>query len=1063
MKKLLQSLFLLLFVAAQAMAQVTQDRTVTGTVTAKEDGLPLPGVSVVVSGTTVGTQTGVDGKFSIRVAAGKNSLKFNYLGYSSQTVTIGDDNSVSVSLVQDSRQLGEVVVTGALGIKRQSKELGYAAQNVTNKEITQANVTNVANGLTAKVSGLQVNTVNNGIDPSTRIVLRGNRSINNNNGALIVVDGVPVPSGTLNSINPNDIQDINVLKGSGAAALYGSEASNGALVITTKRGTSDGKPVIKYGNSLQLQTVAYFPEFQTKFGLYGGEVGEYIDQTTGAAKYVSYENQNYGPVFNGEMVPLGAPLATGEQLMVKYSPLSKDPRKDFFNTGLTEQNDFSYQQGDTDNSFFFSYQNVYTEGVVENDRNKRNSLRVAAARRFGILKADFSLGYTNTDISRYGTSFDGSQLFTNVIQTPAFVDLKQFRDSEGKFGNPSDFYSAYHVNPYWQIDNSRISQKRDVILGNINLNLKPTKWFDATYRVSNNYGVYQRRDTKKEVNFTQYAIDDPLAAGNVPSGYPSGRLNGAVSDYTQYGDGGTGYSRFQQDLILNFHRTFFSDFKTELLLGSTLWQQKYNFVTASSNNLLVRDYYNVNTILGTVDAAQGEATIRQFGAYGSLNVGYKDYAFVEFTGRNDIDTRLAKANRSFFYPSVKASFIPTEAFEALKNNRILTYSKIRGAFAKVGQVGVSPYSLNNTFFVPGGFPYGGTGGLLQSSQLNNPDLKPEQVKELEFGTELGFYDSRVNFQATWYKQNATNQTLGVQLSPSTGFSSAVINAGEIENRGWEFDLRLNVLQKSKNKIGFDVGSNFGIYDSEVKSLIPGIADQFQIAGTSTNVFAIVGQPYPMLKGTDLQRDPQGNVIVDAITGDPKVDPTQKLLGRTTPKYILGVNTAVSYKFISLSAVGEYRGGNKIFNSVGSTLNFGGISATSASADRQRFIYPNSVIETSPGVFTPNTSVSIRNGNYGFWQSSAYNRVNAPFVSSAAFWKIREVNLNFDLSQFVKSTRYIKGMSLALTGRNLALWKPKNNPWADPEFNLDDSNAVGQTSAAQTPPTRLFGANLQLTF
>ncbi|MBC7746349.1 MAG: SusC/RagA family TonB-linked outer membrane protein [Flavobacterium sp.] len=1059
MKKLLQSLFLLLFVASQAMAQ---ERTVTGKVTDREDRLPLPGVTVVISGSTTGTQTNVDGNYSLTVPSG-SSLTFTYIGYASQTLAIPANNVLNVSLASDTRQLGEVVITGALGIKRQSKELGYAAKNVTAKELTQANVTNIANGLTAKVSGLQVNTTNNGVDPSTRIILRGNRSINNNNGALIVLDGVPVPSGTLNALNPNDIQDVNVLKGASAAALYGSEASNGALVITTKRGTGDGKPVIKYSNAFQAQTVAYFPDFQNRFGLYGGEGGSDQDPLTGFSRYVPYENQNYGPAFNGEMVPLGAPLENGEQLMVPYAALSKDPRKSFFNTGLTEQNDFSFQQGDADNSFFLSYQNVYTEGVVERDRNKRNALRVSAARKFGIFKADFSLGYTNNDVSTYGTSFDGSQLFTNVIQTAANIDLDQFRDPEGKYGNPSDFYSAYHVNPWWQIDNSRVSQKRDVLLGNVNLNLKPTDWFDVTYRLSNNYGVYQRRDQKKQVNFTQYAIDDPLGAGNVPSGYPSGGINGQVNDYTQFGDGGTGYSRFQQDLLLNFNKTFFTNFKTNLLLGSTLWQQKYKYVSAGSNNLLIPEYYNINAIGGTVNANQGEAVIRQLGVYGSINIGYKGFAFLEVTGRNDIDTRLSKANRSFFYPSAKVSFVPTEAFESLKGNRILTFSKIRAAYSKVGQVGVDPYSINNTFFVPGGFPYGATGGLLQSNQLNNPTLAPEQVKELEFGTELGFLDSRINFEATYYKQNATNQTLGVQLSPSTGYTSAVINAGEIENRGWEFDLRLNALQKSKNIIGLDIGGNLGIYNSEVVSLIPGVADQFQISGASSNIFAIVGQPYPVIKGTDLLRDPQGNVIVNALTGEPIVNPTQKNFGRSTPKYILGLNTAISYKFITLSAVGEYRGGSKIFNSIGSTLNFGGISSTSALAGRQRFIFPNSVIETAPGVFTPNTSVSIRDGNYRFWQSSAYNRVNSPFISSAAFWKVREVNLNFDLSQFVRNNRYIKGMSFALTGRNLLLFKPKNNPWADPEYNLDNSNAVGQTSAVQTPPTRLFGANLQLTF
>lgn len=1068
MKKLLPSLFLVLLIASQSLAQVDQDRTVTGTVTAQEDGLSLPGVSVVVPGTQLGTQTGADGKFVIKVPAGRNSLKFSYIGYASQTIVIGSKTVVNVAMTLDAKQLGEVTITGALGIKRQAREVGYAATNVGNKELTQANVTNIANGLTAKVSGLQVNTVNNGVDPATRIVLRGNRSINGNNSALIVVDGVPVPGSNINSINPNDIQDVNVLKGASAAALYGSEASNGALIITTKRGTANGKPVIRYSNAVQLQKVAYFPEFQNKFGTYGGEGGADIDPLTGFARFVPYENQNYGPAYNGETVVLGPPTENGEKLTVKYAALDKDPRKNFFNTGVTEQNDLSYSQGDADNSFFFSAQNVYTEGVVPDDKNKRTAIRIAAARKFGIFKADFSLGYTNTNINTYGTSYDGSLLFTNVIQTPSFVDLRGlFSDPSSTFGNPNDFYSAYHVNPYWQIKNSRVKQTRDVILGSLNLTLTPTKWFDVNYRVAQNFGIYQQRNTKAQVNFSQYAISDPMGAGNVPSGFPSGKIPGQVFDYTQYGDGTSnldnGYGRLQQDVALNFHHTFFNDFKTDLMLGNTIWQQRYKYITASSANLLIPDYYNVNAIGGAPNAGQAENLIRQIGLYGALNIGYKGYAFLEITGRNDWDSRLSKQKRSFFYPSAKASFIFTDAISALKDNKVINYGKLRAAFSQVGQVSVGPYSINNTFGVTSGFPYGGVGGLSLGSTNNNPLLEPEKVNEFEVGTELGFLDSRINVGATWYKQNSKNQTLGVQTSPATGFSSATINAGEIENRGWEFDLKLNVLQKSNNKVGLEVGGNLGVYDSEVKSLIPGVANEFQITGTSTNIFAVVGQPYPVVRGTDMMRDPQGRIIVSPVTGYPIIDPKLKVLGRTTPKYILGLNTTVSYKFVSLSAIGEYRGGNVIYNSIGSTLNFGGISAKSAEADRQRFIFPNSVIETSPGVFVPNTQYSIRDGNYGFWQSSAYNRTVTPFVSSAAFWKLREVNLNFDLSQFINRTKFVKGLNLALTGRNLLLFKPKDNPWADPEYNLDNSNAVGQTSAAQTPNTRLFGANLQVTF
>ncbi|RZK63805.1 MAG: SusC/RagA family TonB-linked outer membrane protein, partial [Pedobacter sp.] len=335
MKKLLQSLFILMFVAVTAMAQ---ERTITGTVTASDDKLPIPGVSVKVKGTSVGVSTGANGAYSLSLPSGSTTLVFSSLGYASREISVGSSNVVNATLASDTKQLGEVVVTGALGIKRQAKEIGYSTTTVTAKDLTATNVTNIANGLTAKVAGLQINTVNNGIDPAVRITLRGARSINGNNNALIVLDGVPIPGGTLNAINPNDVEDVTVLKGSSASALYGSEASNGALIITTKRGTAANKPKITYSNSFQINKVAYFPDIQTKFGPYGGETvaDGFRDPNTGFPLFTGYENQLYGPAYNGAQYQLGAPLANGEKNIITYSPLEKSPIEAFFKTGLTE-------------------------------------------------------------------------------------------------------------------------------------------------------------------------------------------------------------------------------------------------------------------------------------------------------------------------------------------------------------------------------------------------------------------------------------------------------------------------------------------------------------------------------------------------------------------------------------------------------------------------------------------------------------------------------------------------------------------------------------------------------
>lgn len=1067
-----------MFVAVTAMAQ---DRTITGTVTSSDDKLPIPGVSVKVKGTSVGVSTGADGTYSLKLPSGSNTIVFSSLGYAQREISVGTSSVVNASLASDARQLGEVVVTGALGIKRQAKEIGYSTTTVSAKDLTATNVTNVANGLTAKVAGLQVNTINNGINPEVRITLRGARSINGNNNALIVLDGVPIPGGTLNSINPNDVEDVTVLKGSSASALYGSEASNGALIITTKRGSAANKPKITYANSFQLQKVAYFPEIQTKFGPYGGETvaDGFRDPETGFPLFTGYENQLYGPAYNGAQYQLGAPLANGEKNIITYSPRDKSPIEAFFKTGLTEQNDLSYQSGDADNNFYFSAQNVYTKGVIPDDLSKRTSLRASGTKTYGIFRLDYSVGYTNGNTSTYGVNYSTNAttqiLYANLFQMPAFINIDDLAEGDNsKFYNPNDYYSAYNVNPYWQIKNSRKNNKSDTFLGNISLNIKPTKWFDATYRLSQNFGINNLKYTRKEVQFSAYAASDPLGVSNIPSRYGAARKSpGFVQDYTQYGDGttnfsatnGQGSSRLQQDVFLKFNHTFFDDFKTDLLIGNTIWQSKARIQNDQSANLLIPDFYNIGLISGAPTVSQSEYFIRQIGVYGALNIGYKDFAFIQATGRNDWDSRLSKTKRSLFYPSISGSFVFTNAFEALKNNRILSYGKLRAAVSKVGQVSVAPYSINNTFTSSTGFPYGGLGGLTLGTTNNNPLLEPEFITEKEFAVELGLLDNRINLSATYYKQNSKNQTLNVQTSASTGFNAATINAGEIENNGYEFELNGTVLSASKNAVGLKLGGNLGIYDSEVVSLLPG-SSQFQVSGATGSVYAVVGQPYPSLLGTDYKRDDQGRVIVDATgttAGYPQLGTTLTNFGRTTPKYVLGLNMSATYKFITFSAVAEYKSGYVIYNAIGSTLDFGGISATSASADRQRFIYPNSVIQTSPGVYVPNTTVPVVDGNYGFWQGSNYGAALTPFVNNAAFWKIREMTLNFNLTQFVNKTKAIKGLNFALTGRNLFLFRPKDNPYADPEYNLDASNAVGVTNANQTPPTRIFGANLQITF
>lgn len=1052
-----------------------QNRTVSGTVTASDDGLPIPGATVRVKGTATGTQTSTSGKYSLSVPA-NGTIIVSFLGYSTQEVAVGGNSVLNVTLKTSSRELGEVVVTGALGVKRQSKELGYAATNITAKQLTEAHPTNFTTGLSGKAPGLLVSTVNNGINPDTRFTLRGNRHINGNNFALVVLNGTPISPNEVSSINSDDIESVNILNGAGAAALYGSEASNGALVITTKRGSVGGTPQITYSNTYQLEQISYMPALQNKFGGYGGEGAPYQDPVTGFITTTTpYENQSYGPAYDGHLQALGIPLEDGTIQSYPYAaPSGKSYARRFFETGHSDQHSVSYAAGDANNAFNLTAYRLDQKGIVPLDKFNKTQLRITGVKTVGMFRADATGSFSQSNSDVYG---DYGGILSTIYNTPSWVPLQNFKDPTKPFADPSTYFNSYGINPYWSINNSRIKKRQDVFNGSFSGTLTPTKWFDATYRLSYNGGLYQEQSRRAQINYTPYALSDPTnGGGTVASSYKAAVNPGTVSNYKQFGDGGStigrggpqGYSRIQQDVLTNFHYNFFNDqLKANLLVGNSIWQEYVDVVSNGSNNLAIQDYYNVNAILGVPNAGQDTRKIRQIAYFGDLSLGWKDWAFVEGTLRNDHDSRLTAANRSIWYPSVKGSLVLTSAIDALKGSKILSFAKIRGGYSQVGDVNVDPYSSLNTFNTTNGFPYGNVGGLTQSSTLNNPNLKPEITKEVEVGADLGFFDSRVNLNATYYNTHTTNQTLNVSTSPTTGYTGSVLNIGETQNTGAEFMLNLDVLRKSANGVGLNLSGNFTIQNSKVVSLF-GDLKRLSLGGyTIANTFAAIGLPYTVIYVTDVNRDDKGRVIVNPTTGMPSANPTLVNAGQTTPKYLLGLTQQVSYKFITLSVTEEYRAGNVIFSQSLQSATAAGVSQFSTSSDRQRFIFPNSVINTGTAaapVYTPNTTVSVSDGALGFWDAGAFYSSGAAYVSSGAFWKVREASLTFDLTRWAKKTNFIKRASFALNGRNLFMFRPKTNNWVDPEFaNSPNNGDIGVNSTNQMPPSRFFGGTISVTF
>ena len=1057
MRKLAFTLTLFLICGVQI---VFAQKVVTGKVTDANDGTSLPGVNVSIKGTNLGTTTGVSGEYSLRIPANAKTLVFSFVGYDKQEIPVGSNSAVNVQLKISAVNLDEVVVT-AYGIKRQARELGFATAKVAGGDLVKGGETNVVSGLTAKVSGLQINTVNNGVNPDTRITLRGNRHLLASNQALVILDGVPVTANYLNSINPNDIENVQVLKGAGASAIYGNDASNGVMVVTTKKG--GGLPVIKYSNTTTFEQISYMPKLQTRFGSGSGEdtIGytpvytRWVGRDRNTDPFTSFENQQFGPQFDGSMVNLGGPLADGSIQQVPYSSV-KDQKKKFFDIGTTVQNDVSYTVGDEKSNFYLSAQDVNTKGVTPGDLNRRTGVRIAGGRTTGIFHADYTLGYTqtNTDVAG-GDFFQGRGVYWNVLNTPGEIDLTNYKDIvNNKFANLNGFYNAYYPNPYWQIAHSRNKTKRDDILGSALITIKPASWIDISYRLGLVLNTTHYNNHRDEAAFNSYISTDPWGAGHMASGHPV--YPGTASDQISNSSTMTG------DFLVTLNKKF-NDFTTKLILGNAMLNYKSGYVYVNTpNGLVIPGFYNVSNRSGEPGAADNETDRASMGVFADLTLGYKNWLFLHGSGRNDWDSRLVKSKRSFFYPGADASIVLSEIIPGLKDNATFSFLKVRGGWSKTGQVSLTSYYATLPAYVNGaGFPYGSTVGFQQSSTLSNSNLRPEITKEIEMGVEMGFLRDRIHFETNVYKSNTVDQTIPAQISSSSGYTSAYINAGELETRGIETDLKITPLV-NLGPFSWNLSINYSYSTNKIISLLPGI-NELGIADVS---YAIVGQQFPSLKVSDVLRDPQGRIIVDATTGYPTKNTALVNVGHGNPNHILGIVSTFMYKGFSLNIVGDYRSGNMIYNAVGNALDFTGASWHSAQNGRQDFVIPNSVILQSDGSYKLNTDVVVKNAARDFWVNSDYHTVGSTYVTSAAFWKLREVALNYDFPvKKVLKINFIKSLQLGVVGRNLLMLRPAANVWTDPEFNTQSgtSNAVGYTTEDQTPPTRVLGFTVKLTF
>lgn len=1044
MKKLVLSLFIL---CAVTVASFAQERTITGAVTSSEDGLPLPGVSVKVKELpNIGAQTGNDGRYTLRVPAAAKTLVFSYLGFVTREMLI-QSSSISVALTSDAKSLNEVIVTAG-GQATSRKSLGTVTTTIKADELIAAKPTNIASGLMGKVAGLQINATGGGTNPSFRIVLRGQRSLTGNNEALIVVDNIIVPNGILGNLNPEDIEDITTLNGASGAALYGSDASNGALIIRTKKGKS-GTMQIKAQQTLTVEKTAFFPELQKKFG--GGSDND-------LQIYLGYENQQYGPAFDGIVRPIGFPLADGVTQQTSAYQWGND-KYDFWDTGRTSQTDLSISSGDEKGTLYISGQYVNVNGTLPKDKFNRGNVRFNGSRNLSKnLSANFSIAYQQ---NRYDQT-TSTGFYDQMLQSPGNLPIISLKDwKTNPFADPSGYPNAYYTNPYFSIDNFRENVRNDYLQGSADLKYSPLEWLDLNYRV----GLSTRNQSGKAFsdiyNFQSYLASIPAAGA-----YKKTNIVGGVTDDSFYS------ARISNEFFATLKKNV-NDFKFNLILAAYMRQDKTKTLSASVSGLVQPGLFNLNNSTNTPTASEANYLARQQALYAVLNVGFKNYLFLNATARNDWDSRLAATNRSFFYAGANLSFVATDAIQALKSIKALDYFKIRAGYSKVGLVNLGnsatnlgAYRLDATFSQGAGFPYNGIGGFTVGNSIVSPSITPEFTYSFETGFDASFLKDRINATFTYYDTKTENQTVTTTVANTTGYTQYLLNAGTTSAKGIESALTIVPIRTAKWTLS--LGGNYAHFNNMVDELFAGIPN-INISGTTNaGSYGIAGQPFPVLQGRAYNRDPQGRIIVNSATGYPSANPVLQIFGNAAPKHILGLNLNVTYKGLTLSGIGEYRGGYVVFNGLGpNSLDFSGAGANTAIYNRQRFVIPNSsYLDPATNTYVANTNITVKDGGPGYWTiAGPRTGIDENYVTSASFWKIREISLSYELpANLLSKTGFVRSARISAQGRNLFIFTPKTNIYTDPEYSNAGStgNGVGLNSS-QTPPSRYFGGTLSLTF
>lgn len=1049
---------LLPFILIQTVA--AQSVKISGVVTAKADGLPLPGVSVSVKGKNTGGQTDVNGKFTI-TANVNDVLRVAYIGYATQEVAVtSNTTSLNVVLVEQANSLNEVVVT-ALNISKDKKSLGYSVQGLKSKDISEAKESNFVNALAGKIAGVQV-TNSQGDMGSSRIVIRGETSITTNNQPLFVVDGVIVDNSqylgsggsrdfanALSDLNSEDIESISVLKGPNAAALYGSRAAAGVVLIRTKTGKGSKGLGVTLNSNTSFSSVQILPDYQNQYGQGSNGKFSYADGKGGGIN--DGVDESWGPALDGALIPQFN--SNGKAVPFVAHPNNV---KDFFNTGVTLNNGIALAGSNEKSDFRVSYNNLHQTGIVPNTSQGRNSFAFNASYRLSPkLTVNTSANYSKDDADNLPGTY-GKRATSTMLQFTWFgrqVDISQLKNYKDADGNTFNWNNNYYSNPYWLAYENTVGQHKNHLIGNVEVNYKIIDGLSANFRSGTDY-YNDRRKIK-------------VAYGT------NGTPFGSYEEDAYYVNENNTEGRLQYTKKLN------NDFSLDAFVGGNISVRVFEQNDQIAPKLAIPGLYNMSNSRDPLVSKNYYSKLKTNSVFGSAQLGFRNYAFINVTGRNDWSSSLPIESMSYFYPSVNGSLVLSEALD-IKSD-ILTYVKLRGGWSKVGKA-TDPYQLRNIFDL---------GVLLGTNPQQslptidaNNKLKPESTTSGEAGFELGFFQDRIHLDVSAYNTNSVNQIIPVQVSSATGFTQKIINGGRINNKGIEVQLGLTPVKS--HGFTWDITTNYSLNRSKVISLdAEGRLQTLPIGSDRTvQVMAAVGQPYGALYGTAYQRNAAGQIIIDA-SGIPAISATKRYLGKFTPNWLGSVNNSFTYKGINLSVLVDARFGGSIYSNTNRTGTYTGVLASTlpgrgTANGGLNYYYPgndakNGIVQVNGAA--PNGEVVYHDGmifkgvkadgsaNTTVIPAQSYYKgftnVDEAFVYDASYIKLREVKLGYSLpAKWIKSIGF-QAATFSVVGRNLLIIH-KNAPNIDPETAFNAGNGQGLEDLT-LPTVRNIGFNVNLKF